>query len=356
MGLLNWFRRTPPMERRASASGFTAEVVAMRAAYISGSRGLAELTATVQACISLWEHGLSLASVTGTDMLGRRELALIGRSLALRGEALFLIDGDMLVPCSDWDLRTHGGRPSAYRLSISEAGGGTTQTALAAEVIHVRIGSDPAAPWLGSAPLRRSSLTASMLHAVESALAEAFESMPLGSAIVPFPETGETTLESLGRSFAGKRGRVLLRESVNVSAAGGPSPQADWKPADLSPDLSKSMTRETLAAARDSIAMAFGVSPGMFNPDLQGPASREHQRFLAQWCLQPLCELIAEEASQKLGSTVTLDCITPLQAFDQGATARSFAAIIGALAQAKEAGLSPGDVAAAARLLDWQRE
>jgi hypothetical protein len=53
---------------------------------------------------SLWEHGLSLASVTGTDLLDRRTMALIARSLALRGEFVALIDGDELIPCSDWDL------------------------------------------------------------------------------------------------------------------------------------------------------------------------------------------------------------------------------------------------------------
>jgi hypothetical protein len=70
---------------------------------------------------------------------------------------------------------------------------------------------------------------------VESALAEVFENAPLGSLVMPFPESGETDLETLGRGFRGRRGRVLLRESVNVSAAGGPAPASDWKPADMSP-------------------------------------------------------------------------------------------------------------------------
>ena len=57
-----------------------------REAYLSGRRGLAELTATAQACISLWEGALALADVSGTDLLDRRTLALAARSLALRGE------------------------------------------------------------------------------------------------------------------------------------------------------------------------------------------------------------------------------------------------------------------------------
>lgn len=61
---------------------------------------------------------------------------------------------------------------------------------------------------------------------------------------------------------------------------------------------------------------------------------REAQRHLAQWTLQPMAEQMAEEATDKLGSTVTLDTLRPLQA----------------LAMAKEAGVDP---ALALKLVDW---
>lgn len=352
--MLGWlFGRKDRNERRASASGFTAEIIAARESYISGRRGIAELTATAQSCISLWEGCFALADVSGTDMLDRRSLALLARSVALRGEAMFLIRDDALVPCSDWDLSTRNGVPRAYRVSISEAGGGTTQTALAAEVLHLRIGSDPAAPWLGSAPLKRASLTASMLNAVESALAEVFENAPIGSAIVPFPESPETDMETLGRGFRGKRGRIMLRESVAVTAAGGPAPAADWRPQSVSPDLERAMTTESLAAAREAIACAFGVLPALFASSAQGPLVREAQRHLASWTLQPIAMLLAEEASEKLSATVEIDVLRPVQAFDVGGRARALATIVQALSQAKEAGLAPGDLNAALTLVNW---
>jgi len=351
MSIFDWFKR--PVEKRSAMSGFTAELMAARESYISGRRGVAELTATAQSCVSLWEGAFSLANVSGTDLLDRRTLALLARSLALRGEAVFLIR-DRLVPCSDWDLSTRDGMPRAYRVSISEAGGGTTQTALAGEVLHVRIGADPVAPWLGSAPLRRASLTAGLLNALESALAEVYENAPLGSQIVPYPEGPETDMTALGRSFRGQRGRVLLRESVNVSAAGGPAPAVDWKPADVTPDIERSMSVESLAAARDSISGAFGVLPGLFNAATTGPLVREAQRHLAQWTLQPIAELLAEEASEKLGGSVGIDVMTPTQSFDAGGSARALATIVQAYAQAKEAGLAPAVVDAALAKLDWK--
>ncbi|MEM9782348.1 MAG: hypothetical protein AAF899_07725 [Pseudomonadota bacterium] len=334
-------------ETRAAASGFTAEVIAARESYISGRRGIGELTATAQSCISLWESGLSLADVEGTEVLTPFCLGIAARSLALRGEAVFLIREDRLVPASDWDLRTRDGVPTAYRVQVSEAGGGRNETALAGEVLHCRIGADPVAPWYGQAPLKRASITAELLQAIETALRDVFESAPLGSQIVPFPETPDTDLERLGRSFRGARGKLVLRESVSVAAAGGPQPMTDWRPSDISPDLSKSMTRETLDAARGGILAAFGVLPGLMSPATTGPMVREAQRHLAQWMLQPIAGLIAEEATAKLGQAVTLDVMRPLQAYDAGGRARALSGIVQAMATAKAAGLSEKQVAAA---------
>ncbi|MCB1463134.1 MAG: phage portal protein [Nitratireductor sp.] len=347
------FNRKPKEETRSAASGFTAEIIAARESYVSGRRGIAELTATAQACVSMWEGAFALADVSGTDLLDRRSLALMARSVALRGEAVFLIRETGLVPCADWDLRTRDGRPTAYRVSVSEAGGGRTETALAGEVLHIRIGCDPVAPYYGTAPLKRASLTAGMLNAVETALAEVFENAPLGSLIVPFPESPETDLEALGRGFRGRRGRVLLRESVAVSAAGGPTPQSDWKPANVSPDLANAMTAETLAAARESVCTAFGVLPALFASNAQGPLVREAQRHLAGWTLQPIAMLAAEECSDKLGGEVMIDTLRPVQAFDAGGRARALSTIVEALAKAKEAGLAPGAVNDALTLVNW---
>ena len=347
------FKRREPVETRASSSGFTAEIMAARESYISGRRGVAELTAAAQTCVSMWEGAFALADVQGAPMLDRRTMALTARSLALRGEALFLIGDRRMIPCSDWELSTRDGEPRAYRLSVSEAGGGTTRMALAPEVLHLRIGADPAAPWIGTAPLRRASLSAGMLQAVESALSEVFENAPLGSQIVPMPEAPGTDFERLGRGFRGRRGSVLLRESVNVTAAGGPAPAADWRPSDVTPDLSRSMSLEALEAGRGAVAQAFGVLPALLSMQAQGPLVREAQRHLAGWTLQPIAALMAEEATAKLGGPVTVDVLRPVQAYDVGGRARALATVVQALAQAKEAGIAPGDLNDALTLVNW---
>lgn len=336
--------------RSASSAGYTAQMIQARTAYITGVDGAAELTATVQAAVSLYENGLSVADVEGTNLLTKRALAMTGRMLALRGEAIFYITDDGLIPVADWDLSTRLSRPSAYRLTLPEIGGAKTITALADEVLHFRIGVDALQPWYGTSPLRRSSLSADLLNIIERAMVEVYGDAPLGSSIVPMPETPETDLADIARGFRGSRGRVLVRESVQVQAAGGPAPAQDWKNNDLTPDLSKAMMDKTLDQARDQINAAFGILPAIYSNTAQANTVREAQRHLAQWTLQPIAEGIAEECSDKLGAAVALDVMRPLQAFDAGGRARAAMGVIQALAAAKEAGVDP---APALKLVDW---
>ncbi|WP_424990874.1 phage portal protein [Fluviibacterium sp. S390] len=352
--MLGWLaNKLRPIEARSSGSGYTAQVMAARDSHISGRRGVAELTASVQSCVSLWEGGFAMADVEGTDLLTRQALAMIARSVALNGEAVLLAGSTGLVPAIDWDVTTRDGKPRAYRLSIPEAGGGRTVTALAAEVLHLRIGADHTTPWTGTAPLRRASLTGAMLHAVESALAETFENAPIGSLIVPLPDSGSDDMDQMRTAFRGRRGSTLVIEGVAQATAAGMNPQIGQKPDQLSPDLSKSMTRETLDAAREGILAAFGVLPALMNRATTGPVVREAQRQLALWTLQPIAALLAEEATDKLGSPVMIDTIRPLQAFDAGGRARALSAIVKTMAEAKDAGIAPADLSGAMRMVDW---
>lgn len=349
MRLLDLFRR----RETRSQGGFTAQLIGARQAYIAGVSGVGELTSTVQACVSLWEGALALAAIEGAPIVSRQDMAVAARSLALFGNAVFLIDGDQLIPAVDYELSTRRGRPNAYRVSLPDAGGNTSETVLAEEVLHFRVAPDPGQPWTGQAPLRRASLSAGLLQQVEGVLAEVYQNAPIGSQVIPFPESQDVDLAEIGRGFRARRGQVMLRESVNVTAAGGPAPSADWRPQQTTPDLRGIEPQAMLAAARGAIMSVFGVLPALLANDAQGPLVREAQRHLAQWMLQPLAGTMAEEMSAKLGGEVMIDVMRPLQAFDSGNRARSAATVIEALAVAKQAGLSPGDVNAALTLVNW---
>lgn len=223
-------------------------------------------------------------------------------------------------------------------------------------MLHLRVGSEVSSPYTGQSPLRRARLTGGLLETLETALAEIYADAPLGWAIVPMPEMPDTDMTDMARGFRGMRGRVLVRESVNVTAAGGPVPATDLRPLDVTPNLEKAMTKDSLTGAKSSIEMVFGVLPGLSNPATTGPMVREAQRHLAQWTLQPIARMIGQEASDKLGNPVTLDCIMPLQAFDAGGRARAFGAMVQAMAAAKEAGLDPQTVEDSLKFIDWANE
>jgi hypothetical protein len=355
MGFMDIFRRKPAVETRSSGTGYTTQVMQARSSYIGGVAGLGELTAAVQSCVTLWEGGLALADVNGTDLLTRRALALTARSLALRGEAVFLIR-DRLIPASDWDLTTRDGDPRSYRLQVSEAGGGRSEIALAGEVLHFRIGSDAYTPWAGSAPLRRASLSAQLLVELETAIRDVFRDAPLGSQIVPMPEGSAEDMAGMRSAFQGKRGSTLVIEGVAQAVGAGMHPQLGKGPDQLSPDLSRTLADRFLSDAKDAIYSAFGVLPGLQNPSTTGPMVREAQRHLAQLILQPVAGLMAEEASAKLGGRVLIDVVRPMQAYDAGGKARALSTMITALAAAKEAGIEGATLQDALSFIDWQDE
>lgn len=355
MGFMDIFRRKPAPETRSSGTGYTAQVMQARSSYIGGVAGLGELTAAVQSCVTLWEGGLALADVKGTDLLSRRALALTARSLALRGEAVFLIR-DRLIPASDWDLTTRDGEPRSYRLQVSEAGGGRSEIALAGEVLHFRIGSDAYTPWAGSAPLRRSSLSAQLLAELETAIRDVFRDAPLGSLIVPMPEGSAQDMAGLRSAFVGKRGATMVVEGVAHAVGAGMHPQLGKGPDQLSPDLSRSLVGELLRDAKGGIYSAFGVLPGLQNPATTGPLVREAQRHLAQLILQPVAMLMAEEATAKLGGRVQIDVVRPMQAFDAGGKARALGALVQAMAQAKDSGIEGAILQDALSFIDWADE
>ncbi|WP_374292558.1 hypothetical protein [Paenirhodobacter enshiensis] len=357
MGMMNLFRRNVGKShnnetRSASGTGYTSAIIAARGAYIAGSSNCAELTATVQTAVGLWESGLSLADVDGTDLIDRASLAITARALALRGEAVFLI-GERLTPAIDWDLATRDGVPRAYRLTVPEIGGGRSVTALAGEVLHFRIGSDAATPWAGSSPLKRSTLSADLLEQIEGGLRDVFRDAPLGSQIVPVPEGSADDMESLRTSFRGNRGAALVIEGVAQATAAGMNPNIGKSPDQLSPDLSRTLANSLLIEAKGAILSAYGVLPGWFNATTTGPLVREAQRHLAQWVLQPIAMQMAEEASRKLGGRVLIDVVRPAQAFDAGGKARALSTMVQALAQAKEAGIEGAALQDALSFIDW---
>lgn len=346
--MFDWFKRKTAVEARSidSEGGYTAMALMARAEAITGAG--ADLSGVVAGCVSLWSNGLSMA-VTDSELLTPEVLASMGRQLATEGNSVWHITPMGLVPVSEYSLTTVDGKPKGYRLTIPDIRGSSQITALAGEVLHIRIGTDVRAPWQGIAPLQRAQISAGLLNATEVALAEVFRDAPIGSKVLGMPETSAGANSKLAASFRGKRGRVLVRDSSTVYAGAQGQPD-DWRPADLTPNLRDSMALESLKTARDAILHVYGVLPALVNDQAAGPVVREAQRHLATWTLAPIANLIKHELKAKTGEEANLDVFVGLGAFDVGGAARAMSTIISALAEAKAAGLEPGQVAEAAKV------
>ena len=342
--MFDWFRRQKVEQR--STEGYTALALLARSEAITDAG--ADLSGVVAGCVNLWANGLSMAE-TDSEWLTPEVLASMGRQLATEGNSVWHVTPMGLVPVSEYDLTTSEGKPKGYRLTIPDIRGSYQVTALAGEVLHLRIGADMRSPWQGVAPLRRAQISAGLLNATEVALAETFRDAPIGSKVLGMPEASAGANTKLAQSFKGKHGRVLVRDSSTVYAGSQGAPD-DWRPADLTPNLRDSMAVESLKTARDAVLHVYGVLPALMNDQAAGPVVREAQRHLATWTLAPIAKLIAHELQAKTGERAVVDVFTGLSAFDIGGAARAMATIVSALSEAKREGLDAEQVAAAAKV------
>ncbi|NJO37687.1 MAG: phage portal protein [Rhizobiales bacterium] len=330
----NPFRRKPAVEIR-QGQGFTAEIMSARAAFFSGSRGVAEATATVELCVSLWERAFQAADPPDRwrSLLSPAKLGMIGRALATRGQFVALIDNSgpdlRLVPATDWDVSTRQGEPICYRLSISETGGRYQATALAGEVVDIKINAEVTTPWHGRSPLRKARLTADTLAAIEAGLGEVMAGS-WGVQIIPASEMKQDQLDRLEEKIQSKRGRVALVESMRSRAAGMTPPQGDWTPQQVTPDLRGLELGAHWEAIRSTILASFGIPPILFSAMAQSAALREGQRHAVLWSLNPISNVAAAELALKLDDPeLKLDLITPLAAADSAGRARAVGVLVG---------------------------
>jgi hypothetical protein len=165
------------------------------------------------------------------------------------------------------------------------------------------------------------------------------------------PEPPETDFVDIARGFRGSRGKVLVRELVQVQAAGGPAPAQDWRAIDLTPDLSKALLDKTPDQARDQINAAFGILPGLNNKATTGPMVREAQHHLASWTLQPMARQRKPRISWATRSHWTL--CGPYRRLAVGGGQRTVTELVKALAEAKAAGVDGFDVDKALTIVNW---
>ena len=160
------------------------------AAFLGATSGrdvsLAAGLASVEIAAGLWARGFAAARVSPTNSrtssITASVRACLGRELARRGEAVFVIDvidGVLsLSPSGSWDVYGRTNYDWMYRVSEYGPSGTRTRKIPATGIVHARYATSPARPWLGRSPISFASLTASFAARLEEALKFEFLALP----------------------------------------------------------------------------------------------------------------------------------------------------------------------------------
>ena len=344
------FRNREARAAAESSASYTDVLAALLVARAEGTAIDPAATAALETAAGLVARAFSVATVTPagarTAALSASLLACVGRELIRRGEAVFVlgVDGGRVRahPASHWEVR--GGRtPESwwYRLDMPAPDSTGTVTAPGAGVLHFRFASDPRRPWQGIAPLSWASSTGRLSGALEQALAGEAGG-PFGH-VIPTPDVGTDRTE-LKADLEKLRGGIKL---VDTTSSGwgesrGAAPASDWKQQRIGADPPASVVSLRSEAAM-AVLSACGVPPPLVSPG-DGTAAREAWRRFLHGTVHPLGEVVAEEASRKLGIDVALS-FDRLFASDLSGRARAFQSMV-------NGGMDAGKAAALAGLME----
>ena len=315
-------------------------------AYHAGSTNADELAIT-EAAVGLWQRAIASASImpmsAPLEPVTAECLALAGRGLAARGEAVFeiVVDeqvGVKLVPASGWDI--YGNADPAtwtYRLDHIGPSRTSTVTVSGAAVIHFRVNCDPRSPWRGRSPLRVAQATGRLAAQTERALYLEMKS-PVGQLSM-LPSLGNELgalrmkIESANGFFAAlssgqsrptaKDERLVSGEALNPARFGP-------KPDEITEAIRKGVGHDILAS--------YGISPVLFAQAGDGTGQREAWRRFWASTITPIGAMIQTELRAKLDGAATIE-FPSLRASDEDGRSRAIARRAAAYKVLKDAGI-----------------
>ena len=329
------------VEKRSGS--YTEAAIAHIESAAGGASVLVEELAAVEAAAGLWERCIASARVDGPgNRLAGVDgpfLALVGRSLALRGNFVAAISVEAgtiaLRPAASWDIRGAGAdaRFWRYRLDMAGPSGAVSLDLPSASVLHVRIGADARTPWRGRAPLERARATAGLAGKIEKAL-DAEAGLAVGR-IATFAGATPEQIEQIQAAL--NAGGWFVTMAGQPGGAGPQEPNRRYEPVRIGPDPPAIL--DTLRGRLGpEIAAAFGIPPPLFALTGDGAGQREAWRRFWLGTIAPVARILEGELRFKTdpGATVTLDA---LAAADEDGRSRAISRRAAAFKTFLDAGL-----------------
>ena len=302
------------IERRVAAAieerGYTNLILAGLEATVEGRQGDIQSTSALEIAARMWAGALAGATVSGTELLTPRYMAMIGRQIVRAGEIVFAIevrDGrPMLLPASAWEVLS-GWR---YRVDLPNPPGETvTRTLQRESVLHAMFAVHPRNPWRGVAPMAVATTGAELAANIESRLRD--QAKTPAAVLIPVPEDGgESSLDQLRTDIGNARGDAVLVESTvggwerEEGGAGARPSQSDWEPKALGPMIDDG-ARELNEDGLQRVLAACGIPGSLASVGADGTQLREDYRRFIMLTVEPWAKELAAEASEKLDADIS---------------------------------------------------
>ena len=302
--------RWPWGEARAGAGtvNATEATISALATRAAGRDARPETLAALEIAASYVGRAFASAVVGGPEaagLLSREALAMIGRSLVLRGELVMLPEGGGLIPASTFDIR--GGPDEwAYRCDFAGPSRSVSRFLPAQSVLHFRINADPSQPWRGRSAHSLASATAATAASAEaSATGEAkiaiSRLIPVASTLTP-DQRGQTT-GTLADEL--KRGGYFALSLIGARpGAGERMSRVAVEP--VQPDPSEGHLALRHSAALELIEAA-GVPSALADPRAEAQGQREAFRRFVHGTVEPMARMVEAEMTAKAGLSCDLN-------------------------------------------------
>lgn len=315
--------RWPWQRPEARSEDATAQLIRSIQALAEGGLRDGGALAVVEACSGLWERALASASVAPDSAPLRAVsppcLALAGRMLAIRGEAVFVlaVEGGTvsLLPCSTWSLQGYGDPGGwLYRVDVAGPSRTTSRMVPAAGVVHFRVNGDARRPWRGVSPLERANATASLGAAVEKSLTAELR-VPVARilALAGNSEQVAYVADSI------RKGGIVAT-GIGQGAA-DQVPTSRWTPGRIGPEP-EAVTEAVRTQAGRDLCAAFGVPPSLFATTGDGAGQREAWRRFWAGTVAPLGRVVEAELRDKLDGMAAV-AFPALRASDEDGRSRA---------------------------------
>ena len=329
-------------ERAATGSKTKDEIARMDSEARSGIN--ADDLAMAEACAGLWERALASATTEPMTLpmqgINSMVLALAGRGLSARGEAVFLImvDGDevSLAPAGTWDINGDADPATwRYRVDLTGPSGTTSGTYPHDAVVHFRINADPRTPWRGKSPLKRAEATAKLAEAIEKSLtSEAL--LPVGR-IAPYGGTPKQIAAYASNLVKGG----ITAWSASQTIPHGQEPASRFSPQAYGPAPDQVMDALRTKTGFD-ICAAFGIPPALFESRGDGSGQREAWRRFWAGTISPIGKILEAEIKIKLDPDAVVS-FEALRASDEDGRSRAVARRATAYKTYRDAGVEDGE-------------